>query len=168
MKNKWSNYALKDGKVQSSYIREYSSRSPKRQAREASCRNRLLQSGEKQPEAEKEVELVYREPTHYRVNVDPIILNDAWVVNLRKQDESSREEDVGEAHQQGRQGIQSSDQGRCEAEERSDEIKTREEEKMKKEKITPKEKKHEARESKSYEKMEDKKEAKKEMKVKKK
>jgi hypothetical protein len=31
MKNKWGNYSLKDGKVQGSYIREYSCLSPKKQ-----------------------------------------------------------------------------------------------------------------------------------------
>lgn len=30
MKNKWENYSLKDGKVQSSYVREYSSLSPRK------------------------------------------------------------------------------------------------------------------------------------------
>lgn len=80
MKNKWSKYALKDGKIQSSYIREYSSRSPKREAREASCRNRLLQSGEKQ---EEEVKLVYRPPVQYEPKINPTILNDAWVINLK-------------------------------------------------------------------------------------
>lgn len=80
MKNKWSKYALKDGKIQSSYLREYSSRSPKREAREASCRNRLLQSGEKQ---EEEVKLVYRPPVQYEPKINPTILNDAWVINLK-------------------------------------------------------------------------------------
>ena len=89
MKNKWSNYALKDGKVQSSYIREYSNRSPKREAHKASGRDRVLESREEQ-KPEEEVKLVYVEPTHYQVKVDPIILNDAWVVNLnRGQDEKS-------------------------------------------------------------------------------
>lgn len=55
MKNKWENYALKDGKVQSSYIREYSSRSPKRQAREASRCNRLLEGREDPREAKEEI-----------------------------------------------------------------------------------------------------------------
>jgi hypothetical protein len=54
MKNKWRNYALKDGKVQSSYIREYSSRSPKRKAHEASCRNSLLESRKEQEKEVKE------------------------------------------------------------------------------------------------------------------
>lgn len=88
MKNKWSNYALKDGKVQSSYQREYSNRSPKREARKASGRDSLQQS-EQEQKPQKEVELVYREPTHYQVKVDPIILTDAWIVNLRGQDEKS-------------------------------------------------------------------------------
>ena len=81
MKNKWRNYALKDGKIQSSYLREYSSRSPKREARETSCRNRVLESGEKQDQ--EEIKLVYRPP------VDPLpldnkILNDSWVIDLKE------------------------------------------------------------------------------------
>lgn len=160
MKNKWRNYALKDGKVKESYIREYSNRSKSRKAAEASSSNSLQQSGQEQ----EEVNLVFREPPYYKTGVNPIILNDAWVVNLRKTDESSREEDPSETHQEGRQGIQSSDQGRCEAEETNPGNQRKEV--MKKQ--TAKERKHEARETKSYEKKEDKMEAKKESKDKKK
>jgi hypothetical protein len=104
MKNKWGNYSLKDGKVQKSYVREYSSKSPRLQL--------------------KEEKLVYK-PTQPRPGeISPKILEDAWVINLRNTDESIREEDVGEAHQQGRQGIQESDQGRCETEEGSPKVKT--------------------------------------------
>lgn len=48
--NKWRNYALKDGKVKESYIREYSNRSPKREAAKASRSNCIQQSGEEQEE----------------------------------------------------------------------------------------------------------------------
>lgn len=85
MKNKWSKYALKDGKIQSSYLREYSSRSPKRERREASGRNSLLQSGEKQ--AEEEVKLVYRPPVHPIPQLK--ILEDAWVINLKGEKDGS-------------------------------------------------------------------------------
>jgi len=48
MKDKWRNYALKDGKVKSSYLREHCYRSPKRERCEASSRNRLLESRKEQ------------------------------------------------------------------------------------------------------------------------
>jgi len=54
MKNKWGNYSLKDGKIKSSYIREYSSRSPKWEANEASRSNSLFQIGQ----VEKEIEFI--------------------------------------------------------------------------------------------------------------
>jgi hypothetical protein len=127
MKNKWRNYALKDGKIQSSYIREYCNRKKVRKTREASNCDSNEQSRKEQSKDEEEVKLVHRGPEHYRIGVNPIILNDAWVVNLRKQDESSREEKPSETYKEGRQGIQVSDQGRCETEERSNEIKDRKE-----------------------------------------
>lgn len=143
MKNKWSNYALKIGKVQNSYIREYSNRSPKREAREASRRDSILESWESQEE-----------------------------VNTGDKNESSREENVSQAHQEGRQGIQESDQRcersnqrRCEITETDQKIQVKE--KHMKEKVTPKERKHEAKEGKAFEKKEDKREAKKESKTKK-
>jgi hypothetical protein len=78
------------------------------------------------------------------------------VVNLRKSDESSREEEPSETYQEGRQGVQSSDQGRCKAQETNPSKQGQEE--MKKE--TMKERKHEAKETKAYEKKEDKMESK--------
>lgn len=89
MKNKWRNYALKDGKVKSSYIREYSNRKKIRKTGEASKSDCNVQSGQEQSKAQEEIELVYREPTHYRVDINPLILNDAWVINLRGSDEES-------------------------------------------------------------------------------
>lgn len=74
IKNKWSKYALKNWKIQSSYIREYSNRSPKRQTREASGRNSLLESRKKQ--TEKEVKLVYWKVVH------PIIIE--WMHDIKK------------------------------------------------------------------------------------
>jgi predicted adenine nucleotide alpha hydrolase (AANH) superfamily ATPase len=93
---------------------------------------------------------------------------------IEENNESIREKCIGEAHQEGRQGIQGADQGRCAVEEVvesnakkevveqfyfSEDLKPKKEEKMAKE--TKKEKKHEAKESKAYEKKEDRKEKKK-------
>jgi hypothetical protein len=162
MKNKWENYALKDGKVRESYIKEYSSRSPKRQAREASGRDRILESREEQPKAEEEIEQLERLPlplclqeiveekVKWYQNMTGVsteekhkessdsegqtrsftpghqtVENERITNSLRGKDESIREKDVGETHQQGRQGIQGSDQRRCEAEEGSPKVKTR-------------------------------------------
>lgn len=61
MKNKWSNYGLKAGKIQESYIREYCNRSPRRQASEASNSNSLLQSREVQKEIRIQDENVGKE-----------------------------------------------------------------------------------------------------------
>jgi hypothetical protein len=61
MKNKWSNYALKDGKVKESYIREYSNRSPKREAAKASGRDCIQQSGKIQEEIRTENERIREE-----------------------------------------------------------------------------------------------------------
>jgi hypothetical protein len=160
MINKWRNYALKDGKVKESYIREYSNRSKSRKAAEASRCNSFQQSGKEQ----EEVKLVFRSPPYYKEPVNTVILNDAWVVSLRETNESSRKEDPSETYKEGRQGIQESDQRRCETEE-TDTLKQGEK-RMKKQ--TVKERKHEARETKSYEKKEEKMEAKKESKSKKK
>ena len=102
MKNKWSNYALKDGKIQSSYIREYCNRKKIRKAREASNCNSNEQSWEKQSKAKEKGEI----------------------------NENIREENTSKAYKEGRQGIQESDQRRCEIEERNHEIQTREEEKI--------------------------------------
>jgi hypothetical protein len=131
MKNKWRNYALKDGKVQSSYIREYSNRKKIRKAGEASSGNSHEQSRQEQPKTQEEI----------GVN-----------------NESIREEEPLETYQEGRQGVSQSNQGRCETQETNNQIQTGKEEMKEKEKITKKEKKHEAKETKAYEKKEDKKE----------
>lgn len=83
MKNKWRNYALKDGKVKSSYIREYSNRKKVRKTRKASNCDSNEQSGKEHPK-EEEVKLVQRGPEHYKVGTNPIILKDAWVINLKE------------------------------------------------------------------------------------
>ncbi len=136
MKNKWENYAIKDGKIKSSYIREYCNRSPKRQAREASCGNRLLQGGESSEE---------------EIIIDACITNDEWISNvLRTQNESGRKENPSETHQEGRQGVPRSDQGRCETQETN--RKEDGEEKMKKQ--TEMERKRESKGEKMHEKKE--------------
>ncbi len=82
MINKWRNYALKDGKIKGSYIREYSNRKKIRKTGASSNCNSLQQSWQNQ----EEVKLVYREPTHYKAKIDPSILTDAWVINLSKKE----------------------------------------------------------------------------------
>lgn len=142
MKNKWRNYALKDGKVQSSYIREYSNRKKVRKAGEASNCNSNEQSRQEQSKAQEE--------------------------EIEVNNESIRKENPLETYQEGRQGVSESNKRRCETQETNNQIKTGEEEMKEKEKVTKKEKKHEAKETKAYEKKEDKKEASKESKSKKK
>ncbi|MFI0477767.1 MAG: hypothetical protein ACH349_01390 [Candidatus Rhabdochlamydia sp.] len=121
MKNKWSKYALKDGKVKSSYIREYSNRKKIRKTGEASNSNE--QSWEKQ--AQEEIKLIYKPPMNILPDINSRILQDAWVINLKETNENIREENPIETHQEGRQRVQSSDQGRCEVEEGNTKIKTR-------------------------------------------
>ncbi len=135
MKNKWRNYAIKEGKVKSSYIREYCNRSKKRKAAETSDSNSVQQSRQVEEE-------------------------------IRIQNENIRKEDVVEAYQQRQQGIQEPTERRPAAKEADINIKKRKE--VVKEKVTPKERKHEAKESKSFEKKEDKQEVSKEKKGKKK
>ncbi len=132
MKDKWRNYALKSGKVKSSYQREYCNRKKCRKAGEAGNSNIHVESWKVQPEVKEEV------GSH----------------------ESIREEKSAETYQQGQQGIQAAVERRPKASKRNLKIQAGEEEV--KEKMTPKEKKHEANESKAYEKKEDRKEAKKE------
>ena len=79
MKNKWRNYALKDGKIQSSYIREYCNRKKVRKTREASCSNSLLESGQK---SFQEPIGFYEEPSFNLEDVHPWITNDEWIVNI--------------------------------------------------------------------------------------
>ena len=55
MLDKWRNYAIGQGKIKEIYIRKYSSRNPKRQAREASGCNSLLGSREVQSEVKEEI-----------------------------------------------------------------------------------------------------------------
>jgi len=107
MKDKWSNYALKSGKVQSSYQREYCNRKKFRKAGEAGDSNSHVESREVQPEVQEEVRFivkpdpswdkdpvnfVIRRPDDYIQETDTFILNDAWVVDLRSAEGVSMEE----------------------------------------------------------------------------
>ncbi len=95
MKDKWSNYALKDGKVKSCYQREYCNRKKIRKTGASSNCDSNVQSGQVQSEIKEEVVFIVRP----QQNVDPLqmgvrfqkqkvisdnILNDSWVVNLRE------------------------------------------------------------------------------------
>lgn len=80
MKNKWSKYALKEGKIQSSYIREYFNRKKVRKTAEASSSDINVASGQEQ----EEIKLIYKPPTDEQVRAAPKILNDAWVINLKE------------------------------------------------------------------------------------
>ena len=121
------NYAPKVRKVEKGDLGKYRHGNPLRTPSEASCSNSLQQGGESKKEEVK--------GTQYEI---------------------IREKDVYQTHQERRQGIQESNQGRCEVE-KTNTCKTQEE-KMKKQ--STKEKKHEAKESKAYEKKEDMKEKK--------
>jgi hypothetical protein len=90
MKNKWSHYALKDGKIQSSYIREYSNRKKVWKEREPSNCDSNEQGGKEQTKEEIGI-------TH----------------------ESIGKEKPVETHQQGQQRIQEPVEGRSETEERN-------------------------------------------------
>jgi hypothetical protein len=96
MKDKWRNYALKDGKVKSSYICEHCDRSPKRKTCEASSCNSVFESRQ-EPKLEEEVRDIFGSTTNLMLKTNlkihectfktnPVILNDAWVQNLRGQD----------------------------------------------------------------------------------
>lgn len=139
MKNKWENYALKDGKVKESYIREYSSRSPRRQLREGAINSRADKGSESQDcsrgiVAECPVSRTQHECPRQTGSVtpsDPPSENERITNSLRGKDETSREEEPVETYQQGQQGIQEPAEGRPEAEEGNHEVQTREEEEMK-------------------------------------
>ncbi len=166
MKNGWDKYASQKRIFQKGYFRKYRNRSQSGKTAEASSSNSVQQSREGQ----KEDELIRAIISSTQVNFANIECKDDeeflenLIQSLEKQaqiikdglSESSRKEDVGQTHQEGRQGIQESDQGRCETEE-ANPSKTKGE-KVKKQ--TAKEKKHESRETKAYEKKEDKKESK--------
>lgn len=132
MKNKWRNYALKDGKISESYLRQHKDRDGTWKAAETGYCDSYVKSRKKQEK-------------------------------IRIENESIREKNFIETHQQGQQGIQVPVERRPTIEE-TNFIKQERKEIMKK--ATAKHKLHEAKESKAYEKKEDKREVKKEKKKK--
>jgi hypothetical protein len=159
------NYAPKQRKVEKGDLAKYSDRSTSWETCEAGCCDCLLSRRKEQKEEvdtsldfygkvillDENTVIEFDEKSDaYEdalANIKPI-LQDAI-------DESSREEDVSKTHQERRQRVQKSNQGRRETEKRN--LKNKEE--IMKKPIS-KEKKHEAKESKAYEKIEDKKEKK--------
>lgn len=178
MKNKWGNYSLKDGKVQGSYIREYSCLSPKKQIQKdhyGKANSRTEERDQPEDSPRRIMAECYLPGTQSDSSgqagslASPIPSAENTTSNLRGENEIVREKDSVEAYQQGQQGIQEPAERRPEAQERNIETIQREEEEMKeKEKMSAKEKKHEAKEGKKYEKLEDKREARKESKAKRK
>lgn len=154
MKKGMNHYATKNRFKQKGYFYKYSDGGSGRKAREASRCNSLQQSRKEQKEEiETQIQLYGK-----------VVLLTEEVIYTGEENESVREKDVGKTHQEGRQRIQGTDQGRCETEETN----TCQTKGKKMKKQSAKEKKHEARETKAYEKKEDKLEAKKEAKGKKK
>ncbi len=129
MKKGWDRYAIEKRYIKKGYLRKYRNGNPSWKTPEASGSNSIQQSRQKQEEI---------------------------ITITGQQHESIGEENSIKTHQEGRQGVQGSDQGRCETEE-TNSIK-KEGKIMKKQSL--KEKKHEAKETKAYEKKEDKKESK--------
>ena len=97
MKNKWRNYALKDGKIKKSYLSKHQNRDERRQTPTPSSCDRNEQSGQKQAEEEIEMltrpelplclsELVEQEVKWYQeaVGLVPPTLNDEWVDRVNK------------------------------------------------------------------------------------
>lgn len=145
MKNGWDIYATKKRLKQKGYFRKCKNRGSSRETSKASCCNCIQQSRE----VKEEVDQSYGKVVW--------LTGEEEFIYIGEENESSREEDVSETHQEGRQRIQESDQGRCETE-KTDIVKTKRKVGMKKQTI--KERKHEAKETKAYEKKEDKKESK--------
>lgn len=74
MKNKWSRYALKNGKVKSSYIKKHSNRDQIRKATKASCCNCNVKSRQKQIETAKKEILAH---------FDKVLLGDLPKIRLK-------------------------------------------------------------------------------------
>lgn len=165
MKKGWDRYASEKRYVKKGYLRKYCNGSQKWEAYKTGSSDCLQQSRESQETIESAIEtygkcvilteeVVPNEPfqEHEQLALDIY----AKALKEVYGDEGIREKNVGQTYQEGRQGIQESNQRRCETEE-TNSCKTKGE-KMKKQSM--KEKKHEAKESKAFEKKEDKKESK--------
>lgn len=161
MKDKWRNYALSPGKIKENYQSKYIDRSKSRKVPKPGNCNSIVQGGKEQEE------IIYLErpeiPEAFKEIIDEEIKWYGKIVCLTEQfifigekDESVREKHVVETYQEGRQGVQSSDQGRCEAQE----ITKNNKGKIMAKETKKAERKHEAKETKAYERKEDKKESK--------
>ena len=106
MKSGWEKYASEKRYVQKGYFRKYSDGGSGRKACEASRCDRIQQSRKEQEKVETDIQSYGR-----------VVLLTEEVIYTGDQNESVREEDVGETHQEGRQGVPQSDQGRCETQE---------------------------------------------------
>ena len=133
MKNKWENYCLKDGKVQNSYVREYSSLSPKKQIQKDHYGKANSRTGERdQPEdsprrimAECHLPGTQSDSNGQAGSLAPSVPSaENTTSNLRGENEIVREKDSVETHQQGQQGIQEPAERRPEAQEGDNEIQT--------------------------------------------
>jgi len=154
MKKGWDRYATKKRYIQKGYLRKYRNGNPSWKTPETSCSNSVQQSRQSQKEEVVELSGISGQLEDPLMEYGRVVLLTEDVVYIGKENESHREENTPEAHQEGRQGIQESDQGRCEIEETN--ISKTKRKKMKKQ--VAKEKKHEAKETKAYEKKEDKRE----------
>ena len=143
MKSGWEKYASEKRYIQKGYFRKHSDGGSGRKAREASRCDSVQQSRKEQEKIETAIQLYGK-----------VVLLTEPVIYTGEENESIREEDVGQTHQEGRQRVQESDQRRCETQETNPS--QTQGEKVKKQSM--KEKKHEAKETKAYEKKEDKKE----------
>ncbi len=145
MKNKWENYAFKNGKVKSCYQREYCNRKKCRKTGEASGGDSLLQGGEVQPEVKEEIDDMKFYGKFVQLNEEvPLtklfrgaeavvldILGRASQTLYKEQigtHESIREEVPIEAHQEGRQGVPIPDKRRRKVKERDPQKQAGEEE----------------------------------------
>ena len=160
MKNSWEKYLRKKRIGSKGYLRKYpndilqqSRKEQKEEVKEYSCRQGHQFNAEEATHSLCGGLACPKCPVSKRMGH---IEKETVIIIKETQNENVREEDVGKTPQERRQGIQESDQGRCETEE-TNTCKTKGE-KVKKQ--SAKEKKHEAKETKAFEKKEDKKESK--------
>jgi hypothetical protein len=158
MKNKWGNYSLKDGKVQGSYIREYSCLSPKKQIQKdhyGKANSRTEERDQPEDSPRRIMAECYLPGTQSDSSgqagslASPIPSAENTTSNLRGKMKASEKKmlvkHINKDDKEFRAQIK-------------DDVKLKKEVlKSKPGKESPKEKRHEARESKRYEKMEDKK-----------
>jgi hypothetical protein len=126
MKNKWENYCLKDGKVQNSYIREYSSLSPKKQIHKdyyGKTNSRTDEKKEPEDSPRRGVAECSLPGEQLDSNgqagsaTSSVQTVENTTRNVRGENESIGKEISVKTHQQGQQGIQEPAEGRPEAQE---------------------------------------------------